>query len=295
MARNLATLIRDLARLRRYRARRAQRAPWWVRIPYLRNVLRHEALDGWPGGYVTRTDGRIVYVPAHVDVTAGHRLFKPATHIEVIEPLCRPGDCVLDVGANVGDWTLSMADRVGPLGKVIAFEPVPYLAQTIVKTARVNRQRWVEVQQLALGATDGATEFSVERANSGGSRLGRVEGDFSQITVNAARLDSFLASRPDIQRVDFIKIDVEGFEAAVLEGARASLARLRPAILFESGLESSEQRKSIHDLLTGLEYEAIGAAVPGGLIEFSWPDYRAKEKILAELGLCNLLFMPRTP
>ena len=293
MARNLPTLVRDLAWLRRYRARKAQRVPWWVRIPYLRDVLRHEALDRWPGGYVTRTDGRIVYVPNHVDVTAGHRLFKPATHIELIEPLCRPGDCVLDIGANVGDWTVSMAARVGPLGKVIAFEPVPYLAETIVKTARVNRHGWVEVQPLALGATDGTTEFSVERGNSGGSRIGRVEGDFSQITVNTARLDSFLASRPEITRVDFVKIDVEGFEEAVLQGARASLARFRPGLLFESGMETADQRKSIHDLLTGLDYDAIGAAVPGGLIEFTWSSYRANETVLADLGLCNLLFMPR--
>ena len=293
MARNLPTLVRDLAWLRRYRARKAQRVPWWVRIPYLRDVLRHEALDRWPGGYVTRTDGRIVYVPNHVDVTAGHRLFKPATHIELIEPLCRPGDCVLDIGANVGDWTVSMAARVGPLGKVIAFEPVPYLAETIVKTARVNRHGWVEVQPLALGATDGTTEFSVERGNSGGSRIGRVEGDFSQITVNTARLDSFLASRPEITRVDFVKIDVEGFEEAVLQGARASLARFRPGLLFESGMETADQRKSIHDLLTGLDYDAIGAAVPGGLIEFTWSNYRANETVLADLGLCNLLFMPR--
>lgn len=293
MARNLARLIRDLAWLRRYRAQRAHRSPWWVRIPYLRNVLRHEALDHWPGAYVTRTDGRIAYVPQHVDVTAGHRLFKPATHIELIEPLCRPGDCVLDIGANVGDWTVSMAARVGPLGKVIAFEPVPYLAQTIAKTARVNRHGWVEVQQIALGSAEGTAEFSVEHANSGGSRLGRVEGDFSHITVNTARLDAFLASRPDVSRLDFVKIDVEGFEEAVLQGARATLARFRPALLFESGLESADQRKSIHDLLTSLEYEAIGAAVPGGLIEFSWSNYRANEKVLAELGLCNLLFMPR--
>lgn len=293
MARTLATLIRDLAWLRRYRARRVQRVPWWIHIPYLRDVLRHEALDHWPGGYVTRTDGRIVYVPDHVDVTAGHRLFKPATHIELIEPLCRPGDCVLDVGANVGDWTIAIAARVGPVGKVIAFEPVPYLAQTIIKTARVNRHGWVEVQQLALGASDGSTEFSVERANSGGSRIGRVEGDFSHITAETKRLDSFLASRPDISRVDFVKIDVEGFEEAVLQGARASLARFRPGLLFESGLESAEQRKSIHDLLNGIDYEPVGAAVPGGLIEFSWSNYRGKEKVLADLGLCNLLFMPR--
>jgi FkbM family methyltransferase len=186
-----------------------------------------------------------------------------------------------------------MAARVGPVGKVIAFEPVPYLADTIVKTARVNRHSWVEVQRLALGTTDGATEFSVERGNSGGSRLGRVEGDFSHITVSTARLDSFFAARPEIGRVDFVKIDVEGYEEAVLQGARASLARFRPGLLFESGVESAEQRKSIHALLTGLEYDAIGAAVPGGLIEFTWANYLGKEKVLADLGLCNLLFMPR--
>lgn len=293
MARTLARLIRDLSWLRRYRARRAEKAPWWVRIPYLRNVLRHDALDHWPGGYVTRTDARIVYVPRHVDVTAGHRLFKPATHIELIEPLCRPGDCVLDIGANVGDWTLPMALRVGPLGKVIAFEPVPYLAETIVKTARVNRHSWVEVQQLALSSMDGTTEFSVERANSGGSRLGHMDGDFSQITVRTARLDSILASRPDIERIDFVKIDVEGFEEAVLQGARASLARFRPGLLVECGLESAQQRKSIHDLLTALDYDAIGAAVPGGLVEISWPDYLENKEVLARIGLCNLLFMPR--
>ena len=293
MARTLARLIRDLSWLRRYRARRAEGPPWWMRIPHFRNTLRHDALDHWPGGYVIRTDGRIVYVPSHVDVTAGHRLFKPATHIELIEPLCRPGDCVLDIGANVGDWTLPMAQRVGPLGKVIAFEPVPYLAETIVKTARVNRHSWVEVQQLALSATDGTTEFSVERANSGGSRLGRMDGDFSQITVRTARLDTLLASRPEIERIDFVKIDVEGFEEAVLQGARASLARFRPGLLFESGHESAQQRRSIHDLLTGLDYEAIGAAVPGGLIEISWSNYRGNEPVLAGIGLCNLLFMPR--
>ncbi|MGH8673137.1 MAG: FkbM family methyltransferase [Burkholderiales bacterium] len=293
MARDLATLIRDLAWLRRYRARKAQRAPWWVRIPYLRNVLRHQALDHWPGSYVIRTDGRIVYVPKHVDVTAGHRLFKPATHIELIEPLCRPGDCVLDVGANVGDWTLPMASRVGPLGKVLAFEPVAYLAETIVKTARVNRHNWVEVHQVALSSTDGTGEFSVERANSGGSRLGRLNGDFSHTTVRTARLDTMLAARPDIGRIDFVKIDVEGFEEAVLQGARASLARFRPGLLIESGLESREQRKSIHDLLTSLDYEPIGSAVPGGLIEISWSNYRENEEVLARIGLCNLLFMPR--
>ena len=293
MASNLATLIRDLFDLRSYRARRAGRLPWWVRIPYLRNVRRHRALKGWPGGYVVRTDGNVVYVPQHVDVTAGHRLFKPATSIGMVETLCRPGDCVLDIGANVGDWTLPLALAVGPRGKLLAFEPVPYLAQALVKTARINRHDWVEVLELALSSTDGTAEFSVERANSGGSRLGRVAGDFSQITVRTARLDSVLASRTDIDRIDFVKIDVEGFEEQVLQGARETFARFRPALLFESGFESPGQRKSIHELLAPLDYEVIGAMVPGGLIEISWTDYLERKGALADIGVCNLLFMRR--
>jgi FkbM family methyltransferase len=293
MALKLARLIRDLATLRRYRARRAARLPWWIRIPYLRNTLRHRALEHWPGGYVMRTDGRFVYVPAHVDVTAGHRLFKPATELPLVESLCQPGDCVLDVGANVGDWTLAMALRVGRRGKVLAFEPVPYLADTVRKTARINRQHWVEVLPLALSATDGAAEFSVERGNSGGSRLGRAQGDFTLTSVTTARLDTLLATRPDVDRIDLVKIDVEGAEADVLAGAERSLERFRPVLLVESGFETPEQRESIHGLLTGLGYDLVGADVPGGLVELAWPDYRKPGERLQSLGLCNLLFLPQ--
>ena len=292
MARNLATLIRELFLLRGYRVRKGGATPWRIRVPYYRNLLRHQALDRWPGAYVIRTDGHFVHVPAQVDVTAGHRLFKPAEHNPLIETMCRPGDCVLDIGANVGDWTLPMALRVGRQGRVIAFEPVPYLAETVAKTARVNRHDWVEVLQLALCATDGMSDFSVERGNSGGSRLGRMNGDFSRTTVRTARLDSLLSERADIDRVDFIKIDVEGFEDQVLLGARETLARFRPPLLIESGFESVEQRRVIHDLLTTLGFDVIGALVPGGLIEISWSNYRNNDDILKTVGLCNLLFLP---
>lgn len=295
MASDLATLIRNLFHLREYRAGRGGRIPWTIRIAYFRNRIRHRALDRWPGAYITRTDGRLVYVPAHVDVTAGHRLFKPAQGIGAIDTLCRPGDCVLDIGANVGDWTMPIALRVGPTGRVLAFEPVPYLAETIAKTARINRHDWVEVHRLALGAADGTSEFSVERGNSGGSRLGRCEGDFSLIHVPVRRLDGLLAGRPDIDRIDFIKIDVEGHEIEVLEGARDTLTRFRPPLVLESGFETDAQRLALHDLLAGLGYGIVGAFVAGGVIEVSWDDYRLHAGEVERLGLCNYLFMPEPP
>lgn len=293
MASQLAILFRNLFYLRQYRARHGGRMPWRLRLAYFRNVIRHQALDTWPGGYVERTDGKLVYVPAEVDVMAGYRLMKPAGGNVQLETMCRPGDWVLDIGANVGDWTLCMADLVGSSGRVLAFEPVPHLADTVRKTSRINRQDWVEVHQLALSSSDGMTEFSVEKGNSGGSRLGRMEGDFSQIPVQTQRLDALIASRPDIQRIDFIKIDVEGFELEVLKGARQTLTRFRPPLILESGFESGSQRVAQHDLLVELGYDILGAFVTGGLVEVSWQDYRDQSGEVGRLGLCNYLFMPR--
>lgn len=292
MASELAALFRNLFDLRQYRAGRGKKLPWQIRIPYFRNVIRHQALDNWPGGYIQRTDGTFAYVPAHVDVNAGHRLFKPVEGIMQIEVLCRPGDYVLDIGANVGDWTTAIARKVGSGGRVLAFEPVPYLAETVAKTARISRHDWVEVHELALSAEDGTAEFSVEKGNSGGSRLGRVEGDFSPMAVQTRRLDGFLEQRPDIDHIDLIKIDVEGHELDVLVGARNTLARFRPPLVLESGFETGAQRKNQHDLLVELGYDIIGAFVPGGLIEIGWQDYRDQTGEVERVGLCNYLFMP---
>lgn len=289
----LATLFRNLFNLRQYRASRGNPLPWRIRIAYFRNLIRHQALDSWPGGYIVRSDGRLAYVPSHVDVTAGHRLFKPVGNIGQVDILCRPGDCVLDIGANVGDWTMPMALRVGPSGRVLAFEPVPYLAETITKTARINRHDWVEVHNLALSAEEGKAEFSVEKGNSGGSRLGRTEGDFYVIPVATRRLDSLLDERPDITHIDLIKIDVEGHELEVLSGAQRTLARFRPPLVLESGAESDTQRKAQADLLVELDYDIIGAFVPGGIIEIGWQDYRERTGEVLRLGLCNYLFMPK--
>lgn len=293
MASELAVLFRNLLNLRQYRAGRGNRLPWRMRIPYFRNLVRHAALDGWPGGYIQRSDGRLAYVPSHVDVTAGHRLFKPVLDIGIIDTMCRPGDCVLDIGANVGDWAMPFALRVGPSGRVLAFEPVPYLAESVAKTARVNRQDWVEVHQLALSDRDGSSDFSVERGNSGGSRLGQAAGDFSFISVAMRRLDSLLAERPDVDRIDFIKIDVEGHELGVLRGATATLARFRPTLVLECGQETADDRKALRDLLVGLDYDIIGPLVPGGIVEAQWQHFADQAGPLAGLGLCNYLFIPK--
>lgn len=290
----LPRLFRDLLHLRQYRDKyKRPGAPWWMHIPHLRNLIRHRAMKEWQGGYVYRTDGGLVAVPGVVDTAAGYRLLKPLIRIALLDTLCRPGDYVLDIGANIGDHTWQFAQSVGPTGRVIAFEPVPHLAATIAKTARVNRQNWVEVHELALAASDGISAFSVEGANSGGSRLGAMKGDFTEIQVRTARLDTLLAGRLDIDRIDIVKLDVEGFEDQVLLGASESLHRFSPIIIMETGIESTEQRKTIHDLLAGLGYDIIGLEASGGLAEASWSDYLECKGVVPSIKVTNMLLMPK--
>jgi FkbM family methyltransferase len=132
--------------------------------------------------------------------------------------LLNPGDRVVEVGANIGLFTVRMARLVGRFGRVDAFEA----DSTVSSLLKVNLQtNWltdrVTVHDVAAGATNGTSRFTVEPALRGNGRL----SDDGTVEVNVRRLDSTL--RSDLP-IHLLKIDVEGAEAAVLEGAAGLLA-----------------------------------------------------------------------
>ncbi len=291
----LVRLLRQLALLRRYRARREVADSLAVRIPLWRDRLRKRAHREWPGGYVLQTNELYFYVPAQLDLMAAYKLLKPFKIEPCIRRFCRAGDTVVDVGANIGEWALQMADAVGPTGRVIAVEPVPHLAAALRKSALANNMRQLSVSAVALSDTAGQAEFSVERANTGGSRLGRHghdAGACEHITVRVATLDELLA-RSGAGRVDFIKVDVEGFELEVLRGARGALARDRPAMYLELGAEDVAKRPELVALLRGeFDYRLVGVLLPGGICDATWEDYLAARTPFEAGGIRNVLLVP---
>ena len=295
MANRIRDLFRDLALLRRYRAEKAARMPFRIRLPFIRDNLRHEAHEQWPGGYVFNDAGDLVHVPKPVDVMGGYRLLKPSGRHLVIGAVCRPNDVVVDVGANVGDWTLAAARVVGAGGRVLAFEPVPHIAESLRKTVRANRLQQVKVFELALAEAGGSREFSVERENTGGSRLDAMSNDprrtFDSITVKTARLDEIAAAEKP-QRLDLIKIDVEGFEHAVLSGAVETLKRFKPVLFMETGHETAERRAGTHALLSRLGYGIVGVMFGEGMVEATWDDYGQRKGVFQDLALADMLLMP---
>jgi FkbM family methyltransferase len=142
--------------------------------------------------------------------------------------LARPGNVVFDVGANVGVWSLLAAKRGA---RVHAFEPVPALVERLRRHAQLNGLDIV-INACAIGAQNGAMPFfEVRQGNSGASSFVRRGGSDIRIEVPVMTLDTYI-ERGQTDRVDLMKVDVEGAEILVFRGARDLLSSERAPIVF---------------------------------------------------------------
>jgi FkbM family methyltransferase len=135
----------------------------------------------------------------------------------------RPGMVVVDVGANVGLYTLHAARLVGSGGKVHSFEPTPETFQVLKDNVQVNgflEGGTVALHQAAVTDRTGAAELRIFRDNCGQNTLFFEPQGAERVEVSTVSLDEALAAEP---RVDVIKIDAEGAEPLVLRGMRGIL------------------------------------------------------------------------
>jgi FkbM family methyltransferase len=149
------------------------------------------------------------------------------------EKLIREDAIVLDIGANIGYFSL-IAARKASRGKVIAFEPLSSLRHEISQNILLNKLVNLEVEPYAIGnQTRSTTFFIADESNIGMSGLAPQE-NFSGATeqVSLIRLDEWL-SRHTLPAINFIKIDTEGAELEVLKGMKDLLQKNRPVILIE--------------------------------------------------------------
>jgi FkbM family methyltransferase len=142
-----------------------------------------------------------------------------------VEQVVKPGDIFYDIGAHVGYYTLLGSKLVGPIGKVIAFEPNPRNIRYLNNHLRLNDITNVEVYEAAVSGFVGTALFE-EGPSSSEGRLSDHDG-FLVKTIN---LDEFLSANPSLVP-KVIKIDVEGAEREVLSGGYNLLRRYHP-ILF---------------------------------------------------------------
>ncbi len=138
----------------------------------------------------------------------------------VLGRLVKPGMTVVDVGANLGLYSLLLSGLVGPGGRVIAFEPDPDLFSLLRANCERNGAK-VEARQVALGAAADRMILQRLTLNSGDNHLGATSRTAFRrpLEVEVATLDALM---PGL-RPDFVKVDVQGWELKVLRGMEATL------------------------------------------------------------------------
>ena len=175
--------------------------------------------------------------------------------------LLRPGSYAVDVGANMGAYTLLMAECVGPKGRVASFEPNPEVFKRLLYNLDLNQlSSRVDANPIALSSTAGTAKLylpSVECRNRAVASMRAYSEVHDQaIEVDMDVLDHALHSWP---RLDFLKVDAEGHDAAVLKGSSEMIERFLPSLLFEYNPEAWPDSKSgwddPHDWLSGLGYQ----------------------------------------
>lgn len=235
--------------------------------------------------------GRIRY---HLDLKEGIDFsiyllgaFEPGTR-KTLQTLVRPGDVVFDIGANVGAHTLSMAQAVGAQGKVYAFEPADFAFAKLRRNLALNpdlQARTFLQQTLLAGDSSAAPEREIYASwplEGDGSVHPKHRGKLvSAEHAKVQTLDEFV-ERESIQRLNLIKMDVDGHELPVLQGAQETLRRFRPTLVMEMSpyihAEFHHPFADFVDLLRSAGYELrnadTGKAVPldTGQLERLIPD-----------------------
>ena len=158
--------------------------------------------------------------------------FYEAATLAVMQALLRPGNTFVDIGASVGQMSFYAAKLVGPTGKVLAFEPEPSRFEQLTQSLRINPWANMEAKSVALGSQPGQAELFVGKHSPSLKQSG---GSSRSVQVEIDSLDNLLTAYE--WPIDMIKLDVEGFEWEVIQGARTLLqSESPPVICFEYGV-----------------------------------------------------------
>ncbi|MCW3079607.1 FkbM family methyltransferase [Segetibacter sp.] len=144
-----------------------------------------------------------------------------------------PTNNVIDIGANIGYFSLIAAKLIGPIGKVYSFEPSPLTCKKLRRNIELNGLRNIDVVQKAAFNKVGVEVFRIpsdEVRNSGRSSFREIEENSLQIDVDTITLDSIL---PALSTIHLIKMDIEGAEAMALEGMVDLIKRDHPFFIME--------------------------------------------------------------
>ncbi|HEY8085289.1 MAG TPA: FkbM family methyltransferase [Methylophilaceae bacterium] len=172
-----------------------------------------------------------------------------ALEMHTLKQLCSPGDIVIEIGANIGTHTVSLARHVGNQGRILAIEPQRLVFQTLCANVALNSLQNVDCYWAAVGDKEGAITVPEPdpnlQTNLGGISLVNAQ---QGVQVECLTLNRFM----DLPRVKMIKIDVEGMETEVITGGLQLLQKFKPFLYVEN--DRLDRSETLMKLISGLGY-----------------------------------------
>jgi FkbM family methyltransferase len=174
----------------------------------------------------------------------------------ILRRIIRSGQAVVDIGANIGFYTLYLSELVGPSGSVYAFEPISENFEILSRAVRMRKLQNVKPFFAAVNREPGEREMIIpDNGDFTGfyqAHLADREDAGMRELVHVSSLDQLLSDGV-LSAVDFIKCDAEGSELGILQGGIKLLNEFHPSLLVEIQGKTS---KEVFDLLHGLDYKS---------------------------------------
>ena len=157
----------------------------------------------------------------------------------------KKGDIVLDIGGNIGQTALMMAQQLGNTGHIYSFEPYPGTFEQLKRNLAFNPSisKYIQPENIAVGAMQDSLMMHQDCiTNSGANRMvsKNLAPTNGQVKVPVSTIDIFVHQQ-QLDIIDFVKIDVEGFEMQVLKGGHSTLTKFKPRLFIE--LDDNNLRK----------------------------------------------------
>lgn len=200
-----------------------------------------------------RVVSRMFFLYRALGLGRGGRALEYVYHLP---QLVKQGDKVIDIGANLGYYTCPLADLVGEEGRVYAVEPVPVIFSVLKRN--VGKRRNVELLNYALGEEERTIEMANDSvASAGYFGTGRNFVSEGELSKDAVRFTAQMKRGSELfgamEKIDFIKCDIEGYERVVLPELRPLIEKFHPTVLVET---DGESRQQIIRMFTELGYSA---------------------------------------
>ena len=233
----------NVAHVRRELKRQAKPIRWLVSRVLLRTRLCRF--------FIIQSHGyRMRFNPSELSADLWYNSRCRNEDIQFLKSYLKPGDAYVDVGANIGMWVLAAAMIVGRSGRVIAFEPHPRIFKFLQSNVALNNLENVQLHNCAVGDQAGSVSFSDVRADDTNRVLLSSDG----LRVPIVTLNDVL----DHSEIALLKVDAEGYEKYVLNGAENAIARTQCVFIEISQEDLNMFGCSYSDVLTWLEDHGYG-------------------------------------